>query len=306
MSQELQQINSLLTHNLSTVVVVDGQLYEVPLEGDDKNMCLIVNLPAYFPEEPPVITISPTGMRHPWIDGDVIMHDGLPSWNSQSNLGLFVKDIRTEFAQRPPAKKNISESLPTQPINEEGYSSRPPPPIPSAASNKNSISMSNLEYNTISKLSFEQIEELLQNETAFDIFFHSLDRVKNLKAFQEDLRNGNEQLAHKNLSREDQLVKLRAEIENLHSQIMVDKLVFEEKERLQQEAFNRFSSSTVLTRLKASVYESDELSESVAQSFLDGNLDNDSFVKQFREFRKVYHLRASKLERAQKDNLFVS
>lgn len=67
----------------------------------------------------------------------------------------------------------------------------------------------------------------------------------------------------------------------------------------------RFSSSTVLTRLKASVYESDELSESVAQSFLDGNLDNDSFVKQFREFRKVYHLRASKLERAQKDNLFV-
>lgn len=99
----------------------------------------------------------------------------------------------------------------------------------------------------------------------------------------------------------------------------------EQKEKLQNEAFNvryikkiegvgidvdeyiqRFSSATVLTRLKASVYESDELSESVAQSFLDGNIDNDSFVKQFREFRKVYHLRASKLERAQKDNLFVS
>lgn len=54
------------------------------------------------------------------------------------------------------------------------------------------------------------------------------------------------------------------------------------------------------------MYESDELSESVAQSFLDGNLDNESFVKQFREFRKVYHLRESKLERVQKDNLFVS
>ena len=61
----------------------------------------------------------------------------------------------------------------------------------------------------------------------------------------------------------------------------------------------------MLTRLKASVYESDELSESVAQSFLDGNLDHDSFVKQFRELRKVYHLRASKLERAQQESLFI-
>lgn len=43
----------------------------------------------------------------------------------------------------------------------------------------------------------EQMEELLENEVAFDIFFHSLDRVKNLRTFQEDLRNGNEQLARK-------------------------------------------------------------------------------------------------------------
>jgi ESCRT-I complex subunit VPS37 len=39
------------------------------------------------------------------------------------------------------------------------------------------------------------MEELLENEAAFNIFFHSLDRVKNLKTFQEDLRSGNEQLA---------------------------------------------------------------------------------------------------------------
>jgi hypothetical protein len=48
----------------------------------------------------------------------------------------------------------------------------------------------------------EQMEELLENEVAFDIFFHSLDRVKNLKTFQEDLRSGNEQLARNvNVSR---------------------------------------------------------------------------------------------------------
>lgn len=296
MSQELkhQQINALLQQNPSTVTVVDGQIYEIPLQPQD-NIFLLVNLPSLFPEEPPVITLSPTGMRHPWIEGDVIMHDALPSWTQQSNLGVLVKDIREEFTKRPPAKKNEQK--------EDGYSVRPPPPIPSA-SNSSTLPM-NPEYNAISKLSPEQMEELLANETAFDIYFHSLERVKNLRTFQEELLSGNEQLAHKNLSKEDQLLKLRSEVENLHGQFKLDKLEFESKEKLQQEAYNRFSSSTVLTRLKASVYESDELSESVAQSFLDGNLDNDSFVKQFREFRKVYHLRASKLERAQKDNLFV-
>lgn len=43
----------------------------------------------------------------------------------------------------------------------------------------------------------EEIEELLSNETAFDIFFNDLDRVKNLKTVQEELWNGNDNLARK-------------------------------------------------------------------------------------------------------------
>lgn len=45
----------------------------------------------------------------------------------------------------------------------------------------------------------EEMEELLSNEAAFDIFFHSLERVKNLRTFQEELLSGNEQLARKYL-----------------------------------------------------------------------------------------------------------
>jgi hypothetical protein len=43
----------------------------------------------------------------------------------------------------------------------------------------------------------EELEEVLKNDVAFELFFNSLDRVKNLKGFQEGLRNGNEQLARK-------------------------------------------------------------------------------------------------------------
>jgi hypothetical protein len=40
------------------------------------------------------------------------------------------------------------------------------------------------------------------------------------------------------LSREDQLLKLRTEVENLDNSFKLAKLAFEEKERLQNEAFN--------------------------------------------------------------------
>lgn len=112
--RKFQQIKYLLSNNPDTLDVVEGQIYEVPISKDDKTF-LIVNLPPDFPQEPPVITLSPTGMRHPWVDGDVIMHDGLPSWSPQSNLGLLVKEIREEFLSRPPAKKNASMDVPIQP-----------------------------------------------------------------------------------------------------------------------------------------------------------------------------------------------
>ncbi|KAG0169720.1 hypothetical protein DFQ29_009573, partial [Apophysomyces sp. BC1021] len=175
------------------------------------------------------------------------MHDALSAWNQQVNLGFVLKEIRDEFAQRPPTKRG-----------EDTYSSRPPPPLPTQPAETMNLNRSSAE-----------VEELLTNDFAFEMFFNSLERVQNLKTVQEELRNGNENLAHKNLGREDQLLKLRAEVGDMDKEYKALKAEFEGKERQQQEAFSRFTASTVLTRLKASVYESDELSESVAQSFLD-------------------------------------
>jgi ESCRT-I complex subunit VPS37 len=60
-------------------------------------------------------------MRHPWVEGDVIMHDALPSWQLQlSNLGFLVKEIREEFTQRPPAKKNGGANEITRPTSTGG------------------------------------------------------------------------------------------------------------------------------------------------------------------------------------------
>lgn len=43
----------------------------------------------------------------------------------------------------------------------------------------------------------DELEELLSNDVAFELFFNSLERVQNMKTVQEELRNGNVNLASK-------------------------------------------------------------------------------------------------------------
>ncbi|KAI9013769.1 hypothetical protein CLU79DRAFT_768662 [Phycomyces nitens] len=301
-----QQIGSLYTHNSAVSVAVEGQLYEIPWSSTEDDFFILVLLPPQFPDEPPVITISPPGTRHPLIKADLIINEGQFQWTPSSNLGILVKSIRDEFNRQPPVKNKSDPSYGPGRPNNSHYSHRPPPAIPSSQSTPvPSSALTNNEYMAVVHTTPEQAHELLTSDYAFDLFFHSLERVQNLKSFQGELRNGNESIAHKNLSRQDGLIMLRSEVEALDEEYNRLKADFDVKEQQQQEAFSRLAASTVLTRLKAGVYECDELSESVAQSFLDGNLNHDEFVKQFREMRKVYHLRASKLERAQKDNLFT-
>ena len=52
-----------------------------------------------------------------------------------------------------------------------------------------------------------------------------------------------------------------------------------------------------MSKLKSETQQSDELSEQMAKSFLDRELEVDHFLKHFREVRKVYHLRNAKVER---------
>lgn len=63
----------------------------------------------------------------------------------------------------------------------------------------------------------------------------------------------------------------------------------------------RFRSDYVTSTLRVALGQSDELSDSIANSFVDGKLGVEDFLKQFRDIRRVYHLRAAKLERISRE-----
>ena len=179
-------------------------MYELPCTFSDLSASLLVNLPPEFPEAPPIITVSPNGMRHPWIESDVVIQDVLtPSgWSTnQALLGKIVNGIIEEFMQRPPARKNTNGSnnnneTQARTLEERynikysfyeeilymyidmhkllidkyiiSYGHRPPPPVPAA---QPSSALTTAEYGSIANKSAEELEQLLTDDIAFELFF---------------------------------------------------------------------------------------------------------------------------------------
>jgi hypothetical protein len=95
------------------------------------------------------------------------------------------------------------------------------------------------------------LSRLLHDESEFNKFFEKLACVQTMKRVRDDLRSTNEDFASKyhlidnilynnhlpgqNLAKEDEINKLRAEVESLRSTVTSQQIAFEAKVQRQQE-----------------------------------------------------------------------
>ncbi|KAJ3078988.1 hypothetical protein HK102_004100, partial [Quaeritorhiza haematococci] len=142
----------------------------------------------------------------------------------------------------------------------------------------------------------EELEEMLEDDNVFEEFFSNLEAVRNMKQVQRELRAGNENLARRNLEKEVQLQELQRTYEEQLKIFQNERVLFEEHCKVHQQESARFTPAFLLTKLRTAMQESEDLSESISISFLDGKMGAEDFLKQFREIRKVYHMRAAKVE----------
>ncbi|KAF8939820.1 Vacuolar protein sorting-associated protein 37A [Dissophora ornata] len=146
-------------------------------------------------------------------------------------------------------------------------------------------------------LSAEQIEEYLESPIAFQHFFDQLEVVVNSRTLKREWWHGNDNVSRRNLLLEAEMAELQRSTTEGHEVAMQLQKTLEEKLQQQQDALWRFKPETLQSKLRSVAAESDELSDSIAQSFLEGKLDQEGFIRQYRELRKVYHLREMKNER---------
>ncbi|XP_062514268.1 vacuolar protein sorting-associated protein 37A-like [Corticium candelabrum] len=222
---------------------------------------------------------------------------------------------------RPPLMPN------TQPYPNPGYSAKPqvamptplssntthqptfmplrPAPAPPPVSHRTSQHTYNVpevptNFPELKDLSIDELEEFNSKEEKVHSFIANLAAVKKLQDDQAELNDEIESQAKINLEKEPELQEKIQKLTEQHETLAVIKDAVQKVQQKHQEACKTYSDSAVLANLAEEVKSIDELSETVAEQFLSGELDSENFIKQFTDKRTMYHCRKAKEEKLQK------
>ncbi|PRP74891.1 vacuolar sorting protein [Planoprotostelium fungivorum] len=180
-----------------------------------------------------------------------------------------------------------------------GQQARPPIPAkPSALSNTSHTPLPTIPstFQELETRTASELAVLLNDEVEYDTFFNSLSCVQTMKQVRDDLRTKNEEVAKRGLSKESELELLQREIMSRHRVISEKKAILEGKLQKQQEIMKQFSTASMINNLEVAAGEAERSSDRTAEQFLNGTIDQKTFIQNFMQERKLFHLRSAKKE----------
>lgn len=145
----------------------------------------------------------------------------------------------------------------------------------------------------IGNLSKEDLKDLFNDPDYFNAMFIRLPQVRSLIEHHQVAIDRNQTLADKNLSLQPKLENLRDQVTTSFNQ--TQQLISRSHELLKRQAdlYQPFEGSASRSRLLTALHESDRLTESLSDQFVNkGLLEEDQFIKEFRDERTKYHKRA--------------
>ncbi|KAG8230660.1 hypothetical protein J437_LFUL010679 [Ladona fulva] len=149
----------------------------------------------------------------------------------------------------------------------------------------------------LTRLDDNALKELLNDDAKCDEMVKDMKEFKDLETEKEVLMASNKSLAEYNLSKEPELTEGKqrlAEISETASDVY--KSVENKLAELKQRSGN-LSVETTLALLQTAAAQTEEESENLAEKFLGGDLEVDSFLEQFAILRKLMHLRRVKADK---------
>lgn len=148
-----------------------------------------------------------------------------------------------------------------------------------------------------SHLNAEELKELLNDDNKFDDMMKDVKQIKDLEAEKEMLMASNRSLAEFNLAKEPHLAEGKHHLQELNERgaALCQRIESRVSELKQQ--CGDMTPETTLALLQTAAAESEEESEAIAENFLGGNLEIDSFLEQFTARRKLMHLRRVKADK---------
>ncbi|KAI0234873.1 Vacuolar protein sorting-associated protein 37A [Lamellibrachia satsuma] len=146
-------------------------------------------------------------------------------------------------------------------------------------------------------MSLQELRELSEDEDRQTDIVRQLPEIMQLMATRADLCGGNEELARENLSKKPIFEERKKGVLEKFDVLNDLRLQFDEHSQRQDVLREQFSESNLIDILRVAALEADEESEVIADSFLDGKLQLNDFIKKFLETKTLAHLRRAKAEK---------
>ncbi|XP_014282939.1 vacuolar protein sorting-associated protein 37A [Halyomorpha halys] len=292
-----QQIDTLKIFNANVTEVVKDEEYKVDFGSGGRTVSLIVRLGPEFPLEKPSLYIYPP-VRHPWVSptGEIVSAPGLLNFTVHSDLGRVVQAIIREFQLRPPQLLNGDISPPQFDASK----------LPTPSTHSNYI-YSDKNYNTsagvsssfpaLNEMSTAQLKELNENSDLLNSFIDNLNVKLQISKSISEYVELNEKLADENLKKEPELVELQDDVSTLLVTLKEYKSKYEELSAEYKDCCDRFNPHQIIQRIREKVSEVDEESERIAEAFLTGDMDLDTFLLEYVSHRTLSHSRKIKDEK---------
>lgn len=325
-----KQVDSLRQYFPTLKEISKDQTYDISIVlPSRKQITLRIMLGPDFPYQAPGLQIMPA-VAHRFVNEQTMMvlpqmHEKLATWNLHTNLGKTVYEITQKLIQDQP--QVLGSSGPTG-TYAPGYpnTGEPPPPygMPTASTGGRPSSGGPLptqqppatsttppptnqirtpaiptSFPELEQKSTTELTELLSNEDQFVSLYEGLDVVKTMRQLRDELRDGNEELARKNVARTAEVEELRKLLNSKKDTLGELKAALDQKIQRQQQIMQQLSPAVLVERLAEAAAVAEGESEEIASSYLDGttaDMDYKDFIKKFTEKRKLYHLRAAKKE----------
>ncbi|GAA5916932.1 hypothetical protein JCM8208_004034 [Rhodotorula glutinis] len=151
----------------------------------------------------------------------------------------------------------------------------------------------------------EDMQLLLEDPAYFDAYFNTMPQALAYHDAVQNKMRDNLELAQKSEAIKPDLERLREDTARLFNEANDLKQRWAYLDEAQRAAYRRFSQQAQQARYRAATTQQEHLSDSLVAAFLAGDNDGDdeSFVKQYREVRKLYHKRQVGLNKWDEGNV---
>ncbi|CAO1426231.1 unnamed protein product [Diamesa tonsa] len=269
--QRRRQIDTLKIFNDNVFEIQENDKYGIKFKASKHKMTLLIELDSEFPQSTPKLYVTVKNKNqviliHPYIeDGFIKNAPGILNYSPNSDLGRICQAVIREFEKNPPQLSLVPRITSVIP-----------------------------ELNV---LDTDQLQLLLEDEQYFCDFVEELSQMKDLNSALDDLILSTEAIAIENLSKEEDLVELKSNVEKLSQEFSQLGERYEQNNIKYQRKSEEFSPSHIKELLAIGVSTMENSLEDGVENFLSGKESLPEFLDKFMEAKKIIATRKYKEER---------